>query len=133
MKILRIIPYLNLSGGGLNQGIRNSIPEMNRLGAINEVLCFDSPDAEFLKTERFLIHALGAAKSACGYNKNFIPWLLHNLGNYNIVIIHCLWLYHSYSAGKDNIFILPLQGALYICLLSCHKASPLGSDCHFVA
>jgi glycosyltransferase involved in cell wall biosynthesis len=112
MKILRIIVSLNPGGGGPAQGIRNSIPAMAKQGVENEVVCFDSPDAEFLKQDNFPVHALGfrchsrergnplvkILRRSWSYNPKLYSWLLENLGNYDAVIVHGLWLYHGYAA-----------------------------------
>ena len=100
MKILRIIPSMNPKGGGPCQGIRNSIPEMKKLGVENEVVCFDSSEADYLGKDDFVIHTLGEAKTAWGYNKSLIPFLLNNFHRFDVIIVHGLWLYHSHAAVK---------------------------------
>ena len=86
--------------GGPVQGIRNSIPELERLGVHNEVVCLDDPNAPFLGKYNFPVHAIGAGKGPASYNAKLIPWLLENLGAYDAVIVHGLWLYHSYAVRK---------------------------------
>jgi glycosyltransferase involved in cell wall biosynthesis len=100
MKILRIIPSMNPKHGGPSQGIRNSIPAMKELGVDNDVVCFDSPSEEFIKSSSFNIIALGNSKSGWAYNGDFEDWLTKHLCNYDVVIIHGLWLYHSYASVK---------------------------------
>ncbi|WP_299797827.1 glycosyltransferase [uncultured Maribacter sp.] len=112
MKILRIIPSMNPNQGGPCQGIRNSIPELQKLGITNEVVCLDEPNSEYIGQDSFPIHTLGHAKTPLKYHKNLLPWLLANYNNFDIVIVHGLWSYHSYAAikgilsyKKDNIDI----------------------------
>lgn len=100
MKILRVIPSMNPKRGGPCQGIRNSIPELSKLGVVNEVLCMDNPNESFIKNDSFMTHAIGLGSTPWLYNKKLIPWLLENLVNYDIIIIHGLWLYHSYATTK---------------------------------
>lgn len=100
MRILRIIPSMNPKLGGPSQGIRNSIPEFFKLGIYNEVVSFDDPEADFLGRYPFVIHAIGKSKTPWRYNKHFVPWLLARFNDYDVVIIHALWLYHSYAAIK---------------------------------
>jgi glycosyltransferase involved in cell wall biosynthesis len=100
MKILRIIPSMNPNQGGPCQGIRNSIPELEKLGTTNEVVCLDEPISEYLGKDPFPIHALGMAKTPLKYHKNLAPWLLKNYSNFDIIIIHGLWSYHSHAAIK---------------------------------
>ena len=100
MKILRVISSMNPTSGGPCQGIRNAIPTLRLLGVECEVVCLDSPNADFLGEDSFTIHAVGVARSGWGYQKNLYPWLLEHLGNYDVVIIHGLWLYHSHATIK---------------------------------
>ena len=100
MKILRVIASMDPSAGGPCQGIRNSIPELEKLGAFNEVVSLDHPSSSFLGKDNFIIHALGPAKSPWHYNKRLLPWLEHNLARFDAVIVHGLWLYPSHAAMK---------------------------------
>lgn len=112
MKILRIIPSMNPKNGGPCQGIRNSIPELSKLGVVNEVLSMDNPSESFIGTDPFKIYAIGFGENSWQYNKELIPWLLENLGNYDVVIIHGLWLYHSYATVKALLKYKLIQKAL---------------------
>lgn len=100
MKILRVIASMNPTSGGPCQGIRNSVPELEKLGVHNEVVCLDDPNAAFLGKDIFPIHAIGPGKSPWNYNKKLLPWLMDNLGQFDVVIVHGLWLYHSYAVKK---------------------------------
>ena len=88
------------SHGGPCQGIRNSIPALERLGIQNEVLSLDDPKAPFLAKDSFQIHALGPSRGPWGHSSNLIPWLDTNLNRFDIVIIHGLWQYYSYATWK---------------------------------
>jgi len=100
MKILRVIASMDPAIGGPAQGIRNSIPELEKLGAFNEVVSLDDPNASFIGNDNFIIHALGPASSQWQYSKKLLPWLEHNLLRYDAVIVHGLWLYPSHAAMK---------------------------------
>ncbi|WP_282162213.1 glycosyltransferase [Ulvibacterium marinum] len=100
MKILRIIPSLDPKQGGPCQGIRNSIPELHKLGIENEVVCMDAPKAQYLEQDPFTIHTLGKGKTSWGYHKDLVPWLLSCYNRYDVVIVHGLWQYHSHAAIK---------------------------------
>lgn len=100
MRILRIIATMNPENGGPCEGIRNSIPAMEKMGVHNEVVCFDSPFADFVKDQGFLIHAVGPAKGPYAYCAGFGDWLKENLRNYDVAIIHGIWLYNSYGTWR---------------------------------
>lgn len=97
MRILRVIWSMDPTGGGPSQGIRNSIPELEKLGASNEVVSLDSDDASFLGKDSFTIHTVGTGVGPWAYNANLIPWLLNNFERFDTIIIHGLWQYHSYA------------------------------------
>lgn len=100
MKILRVIASMNPSSGGPCQGIRNSIPELEKLGVHNEVVCMNDPSSPFLANDPFPIHALGPAKSPWNYSAKLIPWLIDNFKRFDAIIVHGLWLYHGYAVRK---------------------------------
>jgi len=100
MNLLRIIASMDPASGGPCQGIRNAIPELEKKGVHNEVVCLDDAASSFLTKDPFKIHALGPGKGPWNFNKKLIPWLIHNLGRFDAVIIHGLWLYHSYAVHK---------------------------------
>src|SRR5690606_33592150 len=94
------IASMNPTHGGPSQGIRNSIPAMDALGANNEVLCFDPPDAPFLDSNLCPIHAIGPATGPYAYCKALRPWLKLNIHRFDAIIIHGLWLYNSFGTYK---------------------------------
>lgn len=100
MNVLRVIASMNSISGGPCQGIRNSIPYLEKLGVHNEVASLDSPTASFLGSDLFVIHALGTGKSPWAYSPKLIPWLLGNFARFDVVIVHGLWLYPSYAVFK---------------------------------
>jgi len=100
MKLLHVIASMNPSLGGPNQGLRNLVPELKKLGAQIEVVCLDVETAPFLGRDPFQIHTLGPSKKPWYYSKKLVPWLLVNLERFDVVIVHGLWLYHGYAVQK---------------------------------
>ena len=100
MKLLHVISSMDPSLGGLSQAIRNLVPPLKKLGVQSEVVSLDSPTAAFLNSDSFPIHALGPWKGPWSYSAKLIPWLMDNLDHFDAVIVHGLWLYHSYGAVK---------------------------------
>ena len=97
MKILRVILSMNPINGGPCQGIRNSIPAQEELGVQNEVLCFDAPESEFLKKDKFKVNAIGPAKGPYGYCNRLNGWMKANVQDFDAIIVHGLWQYSSYG------------------------------------
>lgn len=91
---------MNPQLGGPCQGIRNIVPFLMQQGIVNEVVCLDPPNAPYLGKDSFSIIPLGPAKTAWDYSSTLSKWLLNHVNNYHVVIIHGLWLYHSYATMK---------------------------------
>lgn len=89
---------MNPASGGPAQGIRNNIPFWKMQGVLPTVLSFDDKNSSFLvKGENI---AIGPSKTAWAYVPQCIDWLLENLCDYDVVIIHGLWLYNGYAVTK---------------------------------
>jgi len=88
------------SSGGPCEGVRNSARELEKLGVHNEVVCLDNPASSFLEKDSFVIYALGDSNNPWRYSNKLFPWLLKNIGKFDVVIVHGIWLYHSYAVNK---------------------------------
>lgn len=86
--------------GGMCQGIRNNIGQINSNAAISEVVCLDNQNSEYLGKDGFKIIPLGSKKTSWAYSKHLKKWLVNNLTNYDVVIVHGLWQYHGYAVRK---------------------------------
>ena len=91
---------MNPNAGGPCQGIRNSIPELEKLGNENEVVCLDGPNEKFGCDDSFVIHRLGPAHGRWAKSNALVPWLDEHLPDYDAVILHGLWLYQSHAVTK---------------------------------
>ncbi len=100
MKILRVINSMNPVNGGPCQGIRNTVPQVASLGHVSDVVCLDHPDDAWIGKDTFKVFAVGKASGPWAYNKALMPWLIEHLSDYDAVIIHGLWQYHSYAVIK---------------------------------
>lgn len=100
MKLLHIIDSMDPRVGGPCQGIRNMTFNLNELCIDSEIVSLDSPSADFMATETLLIHAMGPSVTPWAYSGRLVPWLKNNIGRFDVVISHGLWLYSSYAAFK---------------------------------
>ncbi len=89
------------ASGGPCQGIRNSVPALKELGVNTTVATLDSPEASFLGQDDFNIEALGPGKTPYAYSKKLKNWLKQNLQDFDVVIIHGVWLYNSYGTFSE--------------------------------
>ncbi|MDQ6755977.1 MAG: glycosyltransferase [Bacteroidota bacterium] len=86
--------------GGPSQGIRNSIPELEKLNIYREVVSLDAPGSAFIGKDHFLIHPLGPCKTSWCFSPKLLPWLILNLERFDIVILNGLWQYHGFALCK---------------------------------
>ncbi len=100
MRVLHVVGSMNPQLGGVSQAVRTIVLCLNNAGFYNEVVSLDSADASFLSNEAITIHPLGTGKGSWGYSAKLLPWLKNNLGQFDSVIIHGLWQYHSFSVRK---------------------------------
>lgn len=100
MKILRVINSMNPVNGGPCQGIRNTVPQIASLGHRSDVVCLDNPDDAWIGKDAFKVVAVGKASGSWAYHQALLPWLIKHLSEYDAVIIHGIWQYHSYAVVK---------------------------------
>ncbi|MFD3002774.1 glycosyltransferase [Pontibacter toksunensis] len=100
MKLLHVIGSLDPLTGGPCQVIRNIVPELESLGVTNEIVCLDSPKAPFIGKDLFKLYCFGPGKTSWCYSKTLLSWFSINVFRYDCIIIHGLWLYHSYAVSR---------------------------------
>ncbi len=99
LNCLHVTASMDPAKGGVSQGLRNTIPEIQRLDVYNEVVCLDNDKSFYLGTDSFKIIPL-SSKGPWAYSARLLPWLLKNMIRFDVVIVHGLWLYNSYAAYK---------------------------------
>lgn len=100
MKLLHVIAEMDPTMGGVCQAVRTLVLGLEKLGVHNEVVSLDAPNAGFLANDSFVTHALGPGKGPWFYSAQLLPWLKENLVRFDSVVVHGLWLYHSYAVNK---------------------------------
>jgi glycosyltransferase involved in cell wall biosynthesis len=101
MNILQVIPTLNPSAGGPVEGLIQQGIEMVRHGHCVHTVCMDRPGAsldERLRSEA--VYFLGPSYLGYGFAPRLEPWLREYGGNYDVIIIHGMWMYHGYCVAK---------------------------------
>jgi glycosyltransferase involved in cell wall biosynthesis len=98
MKLLSVIASMNPISGGPCQGIRNNIPFWIERGLEPTVVSFDIPSELFVKNDGII--GLGPSNNKWSYTKKLKPWLEEHLLEYDVVLVHGLWLYNSYAVFK---------------------------------
>ncbi|WP_295719201.1 glycosyltransferase [Mucilaginibacter sp.] len=98
MKVLHVISSMDPKTGGVCEAVRIIAGGLQESGIDNEVVCLD--EVIFNSNGHYIQHALGPAKNAWYYSKKLLPWLIENIARFDVVIVHGLWLYHSYAVTK---------------------------------
>jgi len=83
--------------GGVCKAVRTIVTSLVENGIDNEVVSLDGINADFIVSDTFKTHALGKGRNAWGYNPKLLRWLKDNVQNYNVVVVHGLWLFSSYA------------------------------------
>ena len=117
MKIIHVTSGMDPKAGGVSQAIRTMIKGLSNLGVNNEVVCMGNmPEQGLAEADNFTIHYVGPGKTGWQFNTKMLEWLKLNTTAYDIVLVHGLWLYHSYAVYRafknqgdetPKIFVMP--------------------------
>ncbi|MBD3795834.1 MAG: glycosyltransferase, partial [Epsilonproteobacteria bacterium] len=100
MKILHVVPSLNLEAGGVAQGVISITGFYKELGVETTVLTLDGLDVYLPDTDHLKVIKLGKGKGVFSYHPELTPWLKQHAHEYNAVIVDGLWQYHGYAVYK---------------------------------
>lgn len=114
-RVLRVIPSLDPSLGGVVTTIRELCVAIRNDAKIRsnnlvevEILCFDSPDSEWLSVfQDNTVYALGGGGQGFSYNKRYFDWLKVHAHNYDLIVLDGLWQYHSLAPLVLTKFNVP--------------------------
>ncbi|GAA4816983.1 glycosyltransferase [Litoribaculum gwangyangense] len=99
-KILHVVSSMDPVLGGVCKAVRIIATSLIQQGIVNEVVCLDHPNDDFVTKETFKLYALGKHNNPWGYHPKLLPWLQDHIHNYDYVIVHGLWLYNSFAVYK---------------------------------
>ncbi len=95
LKLLRVIHSINPEVGGPPEGILQISPLLSSYGIETTVACLDEPDSEWLINKPYKVISLGKGFLNYGFQFGLVQKLTSLAKNYDLVIIHGLWQYHS--------------------------------------
>jgi glycosyltransferase involved in cell wall biosynthesis len=109
MRTLHVIGTLNPASGGPAMAVSMLI-EFARPGHVSEAVTLDNPMSPYLEHLPFTVTALGPTLTNFGYSRRLVPWLRHNGGKFDAVIVHGLWQYCGIAtwrafSGKVPYFV----------------------------
>ncbi len=99
MRFLHVVDSMDPSKGGVSEAVRTMATALTNAGEYNEVLTLDDPT----KTQYavpFQVHAIGPSKGPWHYSSLLMPWLRAHYQQYDIIILHGLWLYVSFAVKR---------------------------------
>lgn len=98
MKILHVIPSVDLGSGGPAEGLKQLCAIYKMGGHEIEVASLDSP--EYAQKCEFpaKVHGLGPGWGIYGYSRKAAPWFKANIRRYDVVFINCIWQYNAVAA-----------------------------------
>ncbi|MCD0486858.1 glycosyltransferase [Pedobacter sp. MC2016-14] len=76
------------------------IAGLSTFDVINEVACLNDPSSFFLRELPFKAHALGPTKTPWRYSTLLFEWLTNHINDFDVLIIHGLWQYHTFATYK---------------------------------
>jgi len=85
--------------GGVSQAVKSIIIGLKRYGIENEIVSLDGTDLKLDESFGQFI-ATGPGSTPWFYSSKLFSWLMLNLSRFDVVILHGLWLYHSYALRK---------------------------------
>lgn len=100
MKVLHVVPSIDLRLGGVSKVVITLSEALVAFGKESEIVCLDEVDPEFIKKSKINVVSLGPASGPWRYSAKLIPWLQQNIQRFDTVILHGLWLFHGYGVWK---------------------------------
>jgi glycosyltransferase involved in cell wall biosynthesis len=100
MRVLHVISSVRAAGGGPVEAVRTLSAVHQHAGHTVEVASLDDPDDPEVRSFPVTTHALGPGRGAYAYAPHFVPWMQQSHGNYDAVIVHGLWQYHSFGTWR---------------------------------
>jgi len=114
IRILHIIQSIDPSSGGPIAGVRQLAAADTHCR--HELLSLDDPQTDLVRTEPLPVTALGPS-GILGYTPRLVPWLRQHAHDYDCVMIHGLWRYHSFGTwralrGLQTPYFVQVHGML---------------------
>jgi glycosyltransferase involved in cell wall biosynthesis len=114
MHVLHVVSGIDPKAGGVSQALQTMIRGLSQLSVQSTVVTLDDPQAVYLQNLPFAVYAMGPAKSAWQYSAVFLPWMKEHVSQYDLVIVHGLWQYHTYATYKALAQLQTKKPKLYV-------------------
>jgi glycosyltransferase involved in cell wall biosynthesis len=98
MRILHVIPSVDLRTGGPAEGLKQLCRIYVQYGHEVEVATLDAPAAAAELEFPAPIHGLGPCLGIYGFTLRALPWFKANLSRFDVVILNSIWQYSTLAA-----------------------------------
>jgi glycosyltransferase involved in cell wall biosynthesis len=100
MRFLHSIHTVNPALGGVIESVKQSSAVLSRRGHTVEIISLDAPDDPWVRDCPVPVHALGSGRGGYGYAGQFSRWIKEHRAEYDKVIVHGIWQYHSFGVWR---------------------------------
>jgi len=95
LRLLHAIASADPAGGGPIEGVRQISAINSRYNHHVELVTLDPPDAPFLASIPYPVHAMGPGLTRYGFSLRFLEWLKANASRYDAVIVNGVWGFNA--------------------------------------
>ncbi|HVJ07673.1 MAG TPA: glycosyltransferase [Acidisarcina sp.] len=100
MRVLQIISSVAVGLGGVLESVRMLSEDWTKSGHQVEVATLDPPGFADALAFPVRVHTLGPSRTKYAYSSAFYPWLREHHHEYDIVLVHGLWQYHTFASWR---------------------------------
>jgi glycosyltransferase involved in cell wall biosynthesis len=100
MRFLHSIHTVNPARGGVIESVTQMSAALIRRGHTVEIVSLDAPSDPWVRECPVPVHALGPGRGGYGYTPRFSHWIKEHRADYDTVIAHGLWQYHSFGVWR---------------------------------
>ncbi len=100
MRFLHSIHTVNPALGGVGESVKQTSAVLIRCGHTVEIVSLDAPEDPWVRDCPVPVHALGTGRGGYEYAPRFFRWVKEHRAEYDAVIVHGLWQYHSFGVWR---------------------------------
>lgn len=113
MRVLHVLPSLEPRTGGVAEAVVQLVNHMASYGCTGEVATLDHPATPGFDRIKGRVHRLGPGRGFYGLSGTLVRWLRSHAGDYDALIVHGIWQFHSVAAWlavvgtRTPLFVFP--------------------------
>jgi glycosyltransferase involved in cell wall biosynthesis len=99
MKLLHILPGFHPQMGGTRAFVKAWAKASDDFGVFSEIIALQ-PEGKEWESEDISVVGIPSKPGTFRYSSALVPWLERHLSNFDAVVIHGIWQYHSVGAWR---------------------------------